>query len=57
MVHKNVQDRDYQPIYPGDPIFTLFDGTEIPYEGDKVNWCILPLSMKQPTMIRIWPCR
>ncbi|WP_449358675.1 succinylglutamate desuccinylase/aspartoacylase domain-containing protein [Alishewanella longhuensis] len=30
MVHKNVQDRDYQPIYPGEPIFTLFDGTEIP---------------------------
>lgn len=36
MVHKNVQDKDYQPIYPGDPIFTLFDGTEIPYDGDKV---------------------
>ncbi|GGW59612.1 aspartoacylase [Alishewanella tabrizica] len=36
MVHKNVQDRDYQPIYPGDPIFTLFDGSEIPYDGDTV---------------------
>lgn len=34
MVHKNVQDRDYQPIAPGDPIFTLFDGTEICYDGD-----------------------
>lgn len=34
MVHKNVQDRDYQPIAPGDPIFTLFDGTEIYYDGD-----------------------
>lgn len=36
MVHKNVQDKDYLPIYPGDPIFTLFDGTEIAYEGDTV---------------------
>jgi len=36
MVHKNVQDRDYQPIHPGDPIFTLFDGTELSYQGDKV---------------------
>lgn len=34
MVHKNVQDNDYQPIKPGDPIFTLFDGTEICYDGD-----------------------
>jgi aspartoacylase len=34
MVHKNVQDNDYQPINPGDPIFTLFDGTEICYDGE-----------------------
>lgn len=33
MVHKNVQDQDYLPIKPGDPIFTLFDGTEIVYDG------------------------
>lgn len=36
MVHKNIQDRDYQPIYPGDPIFMLFDGTVIHYDGEKV---------------------
>lgn len=36
MVHKNVQDNDYKAIHPGDPIFTLFDGTEVPYEGDTV---------------------
>lgn len=35
MVHKNVQDRDYQPINPGDPIFMLFDGTELYYEGEQ----------------------
>jgi aspartoacylase len=34
MVHRNVQDKDYQPIHPGDPIFTLFDGTEVCYDGD-----------------------
>lgn len=34
MVHKNVQDQDFTPIVKGDPIFTLFDGGEICYEGD-----------------------
>lgn len=36
MVHRNIQDRDYQPIYPGQPLFTLFDGQEICYEGETV---------------------
>ncbi|KKO49210.1 aspartoacylase [Arsukibacterium sp. MJ3] len=35
MVHKNVQDKDYQPINPGDPIFSLFDGTEICFDGEQ----------------------
>ncbi|HAW92730.1 MULTISPECIES: aspartoacylase [unclassified Arsukibacterium] len=35
MVHQNVQDKDYQPINPGDPIFMLFDGTEVYYEGEQ----------------------
>lgn len=34
MVHKNLQDQDFTPIVKGDPIFTLFDGGEICYEGD-----------------------
>lgn len=34
MVHKNVQDRDFQPIKKGDPIITLFGGGELCYEGD-----------------------
>lgn len=34
MVHKNVQDNDYLPINPGDPIFTLFDGNEVCYDGE-----------------------
>lgn len=34
MVHKNVQDADFKPISKGDPIFSLFDGGEICYEGD-----------------------
>lgn len=36
MVHANVQDRDFQPIHPGDPIFRTFDGKDICYQGDKV---------------------
>lgn len=36
MVHKNVQDQDFKPIEPGQPIFTLFDGGEIHYDGESV---------------------
>lgn len=34
MVHKHVQDSDFKPLSKGDPIFTLFDGGEITYQGD-----------------------
>lgn len=34
MVHKNVQDANFTPLGKGDPIFTLFDGTEILWQGD-----------------------
>jgi len=36
MVHKNIQDRDYQPIEPGAALFTLFDGAVLSYEGTAV---------------------
>lgn len=36
MVHKNIQDRDYQAIEPGAPLFTLFDGTVLNYDGTEV---------------------
>lgn len=34
MVHKDVQDNDFKPLNFGDPIFTLFDGSEITYQGN-----------------------
>lgn len=34
MVDKNVLDGDFKPLNSGDPIFTLFDGSEICWEGD-----------------------
>ena len=34
MVHKSVQDNDFKPLKVGDPIFTLFDGAEVTYQGD-----------------------
>ena len=33
MIHKSLQDRDYQPILSGDPLFVNLDGTVIPYDG------------------------
>lgn len=34
MVHRNVQDADFKVLCHGDPIFTLFDGSEVCWEGD-----------------------
>ena len=34
MVHKNVQDNDFKPLKKGDPLFTLFTGEVINYQGD-----------------------
>ena len=35
MVHPNLQNKDYQSIAPGDPLFMTLGGETIPYEGDK----------------------
>lgn len=35
MLHPNLQDRDYQPINPGDPLFLTLSGESIPYDGEK----------------------
>ena len=34
MVHPNLQDKDYQPINPGDPLFITLAGETIFYEGE-----------------------
>ena len=34
MVHRNVQDADFTVLRHGDPIFTLFDGSVITWQGD-----------------------
>ena len=34
MVHSSVQDNDFEPLHSGDPIFTLFDGSEVFWKGD-----------------------
>ncbi|KAL0994424.1 hypothetical protein UPYG_G00122030 [Umbra pygmaea] len=33
MVHPHLQDCDWEPLNPGEPIFQMFDGTSICYEG------------------------
>ncbi|XP_066551870.1 aspartoacylase [Amia ocellicauda] len=34
MVHPDLQDHDWEPLNPGDPIFLTFDGRTLYYEGD-----------------------
>jgi aspartoacylase len=34
MVHPRLQNRDYEPLYPGEPMFISFAGEEIVYSGD-----------------------
>ena len=35
MVHQNVEGNDFKPLSPGDPIFAMFDGQVIHYQGNK----------------------
>ena len=35
MVHSQVEGQDFKPLAPGEPLFALFDGTVINYQGDK----------------------
>ncbi|XP_051002840.1 N-acyl-aromatic-L-amino acid amidohydrolase (carboxylate-forming) [Acomys russatus] len=35
-VHPQLQDHDFEPLKPGDPIFKLFSGEDILYEGDSI---------------------
>jgi aspartoacylase len=35
MVHEHIQDKDYQPLKPGEPLFRLFNGEELLYEGEQ----------------------
>ncbi|MEH2318386.1 aspartoacylase [Nostoc sp.] len=40
MIHPELQDKDYQPLNPGDPIFIGFDDKTIIYEGTSTVWPI-----------------
>ncbi|KAM3855952.1 N-acyl-aromatic-L-amino acid amidohydrolase (carboxylate-forming) [Vipera latastei] len=34
VIHPNLQDKDFQPLKPGDPVFQNFDGEDILHNGD-----------------------
>lgn len=34
VIHPNLQDQDWKPLHPGDPVFVSFDGNIIPLGGD-----------------------
>lgn len=36
IIHPNLQDQDWKPLHPGDPVFLTFDGKTIPLDGDSV---------------------
>jgi succinylglutamate desuccinylase len=40
MIHPNLQDKDYQPLNPGDPMFITFDNKTIVYQGESTVWPI-----------------
>ncbi len=35
IIHQNIQDKDYEPLKKGDPIFLTLEGNEIVYEKDE----------------------
>ncbi len=38
MIHPQLQDKDYQALNPGDPMFLTFDNKTIVYEGESTVW-------------------
>ena len=40
MIHPQLQFRDYEPLYPGDPMFMTFGGEEIVYKGNDIVYPI-----------------
>lgn len=34
LIHANLLDKDFEPVHHGDPIFTLFDGTDVLWRGE-----------------------
>ncbi|XP_062974753.1 N-acyl-aromatic-L-amino acid amidohydrolase (carboxylate-forming) [Elgaria multicarinata webbii] len=38
VIHPNLQDKDFQPLKPGDPIFQTLSGEDILYDGDDVTY-------------------
>lgn len=34
IIHPNLQDQDWKPLHPGDPLFLTLDGKTIPLDGD-----------------------
>ncbi|XP_003468159.1 N-acyl-aromatic-L-amino acid amidohydrolase (carboxylate-forming) isoform X2 [Cavia porcellus] len=38
MVHPQLQDQDFEPVQPGAPIFQLFSGEDMLYEGDSTMY-------------------
>ena len=44
MIHPQLQGRDYEPLNPGDPMFMIFDGKTIFYEGE---YTVYPLFINE----------
>jgi aspartoacylase len=40
MIHPQLQNQDYEPLNPGDPMFLTLDGETIPYQGESTVWPI-----------------
>jgi aspartoacylase len=40
MIHPQLQDRDYEALNPGDPMFLTFDGTTIAFDGESTVYPI-----------------
>jgi aspartoacylase len=40
MIHPRLQNQDYTPLHPGDPLFLTLEGETIPYSGNSTVWPI-----------------
>nr|XP_032823535.1 aspartoacylase-like isoform X1 [Petromyzon marinus] len=37
VIHPDLQDRDWEPLHPGKPVFLTLDGATVPYKGPSVT--------------------
>ncbi|MDF5707324.1 MAG: aspartoacylase [Nostoc sp. S4] len=67
MIHPELQNKDYQALNPGEPMFLTFENKTIVYQGESTVWPIfineaayyekgIAMALTQKQQLKIWRC-